>query len=112
MRLGPVPADPVGPLLPVRKLDCPVGHDRQRRHDAHRPSARERGYTGAWEEARRAFLALHPFCAFCGYTATVVDHITPHRGDMALFWDRANWQPLCKPCHDRRKQRLEAEGRR
>lgn len=86
--------------------------DRQRRHDANRPSARERGYTGAWEEARRAFLALHPACAFCGYTATVVDHVTPHRGDMVLFWDRANWQPLCKPCHDRRKQRLEAEARR
>lgn len=32
--------------------------------------------------------------------ATVVDHITPHKGDKALFWQRANWQPLCKRCHD------------
>nr|WP_292832122.1 HNH endonuclease signature motif containing protein [Mesorhizobium sp.] len=21
---------------------------------------------------------------------------------MRLFWDRSNWQPLCKPCHDRK----------
>jgi len=32
--------------------------------------------------------------------ATVVDHITPHRGDWDLFWDSSNWQPLCKPDHD------------
>ena len=34
--------------------------------------------------------------------ATVVDHIVPHRGDHALFWDKQNWQPLCKDCHDRK----------
>ena len=34
--------------------------------------------------------------------ATVVDHIIPHRGDRILFWDQNNWQPLCKPCHDRK----------
>lgn len=32
--------------------------------------------------------------------ATVVDHIKPHRGDQKLFWDRGNWQALCKSCHD------------
>jgi 5-methylcytosine-specific restriction protein A len=32
--------------------------------------------------------------------ATVVDHIIPHRGDEKLFWDRDNWQALCKSCHD------------
>ncbi|WP_085981300.1 MULTISPECIES: HNH endonuclease signature motif containing protein [unclassified Paenibacillus] len=31
--------------------------------------------------------------------ATVVDHITPHKGDMGLFWDQGNWQPLCATCH-------------
>ena len=30
----------------------------------------------------------------------VIDHIIPHRGDPILFWDRSNWQPLCKDCHD------------
>lgn len=57
--------------------------------------------------ARAAFLALHPLCACCHALATVVDHITPHRGDDALFWNRLNWQPLCAPCHNRKKQREE-----
>ena len=34
--------------------------------------------------------------------AVVVDHIWPHKGDRALFWDRGNWQSLCKACHDRK----------
>ena len=32
--------------------------------------------------------------------ATVVDHIIPHRGDMKLFWDKSNWQPLCEHHHN------------
>lgn len=42
--------------------------------------------------------------------ATVVDHIKPHKGDQGLFWDRANWQALCKPHHDSTKQRAEQRG--
>ncbi|WP_456297628.1 HNH endonuclease signature motif containing protein [Kineothrix alysoides] len=34
--------------------------------------------------------------------ATVVDHVIPHRGDPILFWDKRNWQPLCKTCHDKK----------
>lgn len=34
--------------------------------------------------------------------ASVVDHVTPHRGDMGLFADPNNLQSLCKPCHDRK----------
>lgn len=78
-----------------------------RRADARRPTARQRGYTAAWNKARLEFLAYHPACACCQAPATVVDHATPHRGDIAIFWDKANWQVLCKPCHDRHKQRLE-----
>jgi len=37
--------------------------------------------------------------------ATVVDHVIPHRGDEALFWDRSNWRPLCKRCHDQKTRR-------
>lgn len=42
----------------------------------------------------------------------VADHIIPHRGDEAKFWDEGNLQCLCKTCHDRDKQRAEraAEG--
>jgi 5-methylcytosine-specific restriction protein A len=39
--------------------------------------------------------------------SAVVDHKTPHKGDPALMWDEANWQALCKPCHDRDKQAIE-----
>jgi 5-methylcytosine-specific restriction endonuclease McrA len=43
--------------------------------------------------------------------AAVVDHIKPHRGDAALFWDVTNWQALCKQHHDSDKQRIEHGGR-
>ncbi|WP_231555339.1 HNH endonuclease [Paracoccus sanguinis] len=48
----------------------------------------------------------------CGNPADVVDHITPHRGDEALFWNWSNWQALCAPCHNRHKQRAENLTRR
>jgi hypothetical protein len=32
----------------------------------------------------------------------VVDHIVPHGGDQTLFWDAANHQTLCEPCHNRK----------
>lgn len=75
-------------------------------------SSHERGYTSAWQRAREGFLMSHPLCVMCsaeGRTtaASVVDHIKPHRGDQVLFWDKANWQPLCKPHHDSDKARLE-----
>ena len=42
--------------------------------------------------------------------ATVVDHIKPHRGSQLLFWDKTNWQSLCKPHHDSTKQ-MQDHGR-
>ncbi|HWL55465.1 MAG TPA: HNH endonuclease [Paracoccus sp. (in: a-proteobacteria)] len=47
----------------------------------------------------------------CGANATLVDHIKPHRGDKALFWNWNNWQALCAPCHSSVKQSLEAESK-
>ena len=72
-------------------------------------------YGYKWQQAREAYLRKHPVCADHlkrGYVlqANVVDHIEPHRGDMKLFWDSANWQRLCKVCHDSHKQRLEKSG--
>ena len=29
----------------------------------------------------------------------------PHRGDMKLFWDESNWQPLCESCHNQKTGR-------
>ena len=90
------------------RCECRAKADTERkaRFDQNRPSARERGYTSKWEQAREAFLAAHPICALpnCGQPARIVDHIKPHKGDFKLFWDRKNWQPLCTHCHSSRKQ--------
>jgi 5-methylcytosine-specific restriction endonuclease McrA len=37
----------------------------------------------------------------------IADHVVPHRGDRARFFDPANVQTLWKPHHDGWKQRLE-----
>ncbi|MBK8772780.1 MAG: HNH endonuclease, partial [Rhizobiales bacterium] len=68
--------------------------------------------TAAWKRARAVQLRAHPLCRMhleLGQTvvATVVDHITAHRGDRVLFTDRDNLQSLCKPCHDGHKQAQE-----
>lgn len=92
------------------RCECQIRADRERkaRHDANRPSARERGYGTRWDKARAGYLLKHPACAMCRKPATVVDHIIPHRGDRDLFWDiKNNWQPLCTPCHSKSKQRKE-----
>ena len=50
-------------------------------------------------------------CAFCktafGADFPIVDHIKPHRGDVTLFLDALNLQPLCVTCHNKRKQVIE-----
>jgi 5-methylcytosine-specific restriction protein A len=53
----------------------------------------------AWRKERRAFLRQFPRCRQCGEPSTVVDHVTPHEGDPARFFDPTGWQPLCIPCH-------------
>jgi 5-methylcytosine-specific restriction protein A len=78
------------------------------RHDG--MTAPERGYDWKWRRAREVYLREHPLCRRCEgenlvTPATVVDHIQPHRGDMTLFWQESNWQPMCKPCHDAKTAR-------
>ncbi|SOC11406.1 HNH endonuclease [Rhodobacter sp. JA431] len=63
-----------------------------------------------WKKAAAAFLKAHPLCADCGElgvveAATEVDHIERHMGDPRKFWDKSNWQPLCKRCHSRKTAR-------
>jgi 5-methylcytosine-specific restriction endonuclease McrA len=92
-----------GKVVPAgARCECQAVADRARkaRHDARRPSARARGYDAEWREARAAFLTVNRTCRRCGSPATVVHHIQPHKGNKALFWNRANWFPACKPCHD------------
>jgi 5-methylcytosine-specific restriction enzyme A len=80
-----------------------------------RPSAQDRGYGAAWQQARLRFLRSHPWCVMCvdqgrRVTASHVDHIKPHRGDQAIFWDESNWQGLCQGHHNRSKQQVEVHG--
>jgi 5-methylcytosine-specific restriction protein A len=87
---------------------CPDhARERQQRYDRERGSASVRGYDSRWRRAREEWLRSHPLCAEHVrqgevVAAVVVDHIRPHKGDRALFWDRGNWQSLCKACHDRK----------
>jgi len=72
--------------------------------------------TKRWKLARLSHLKREPLCADCGelglvVEATDVDHITPHKGDATLMWDRTNWQSLCHPCHSRKTAR-EVFGKR
>ncbi len=92
---------PLCPAYAAKDGLCELHRREQRaRHDADRGSRHERGYDSKWVSARAGYLKKHPKCARCEAPATVVDHIVPHGGDKARFWDSSNWQPLCKPCHD------------
>lgn len=68
-----------------------------------------------WWKKRSAFLRANPLCVDCmrqGKTvaSVIADHVIPHRGDEALFWN-GELQALCKLCHDSHKQRMEKSGR-
>lgn len=87
--------------------------DRQLAHKS-APIPREktasRGYGGRWQRARAHYLKRHPLCVRCMErgdvrAASVVDHVTPHRGNQGLMWNVANWQALCKQCHDSKTAR-------
>jgi 5-methylcytosine-specific restriction protein A len=72
-----------------------------------RATAAQRGYGARWQKTSRAYLQAHPLCV--GYpkgvhekravAAECTDHIKAHKGDMKLFWDPSNWQPLCIRCN-------------
>lgn len=42
--------------------------------------------------------------------AAIVHHVIPHKGDRALFFDKANLVSVCKSCHDKPIQADEANG--
>jgi len=70
--------------------------------------------TAAWQRRRAGQIAAEPLCRMCEEDgrvepATIADHVEPHRGDPAKFWDGA-LQSLCKRHHDSEKQRIERGG--
>lgn len=100
-------------------------HAHRQEQEQHRGTAHERGYGARWRGFRKWFInqliarSIGPFCgarlpgaqetthslcaaARCTVAGTEVDHITPHKGDQQLMWDRLNLQLLCKRCHSRK----------
>jgi 5-methylcytosine-specific restriction protein A len=68
-----------------------------------------------WRVLRTAVLRESPLCLACKshgrlVAAGVVDHVVPLKDGGARF-DRANLQPLCVSCHNRKTAR-ETAGRR
>lgn len=89
-----------------------------READARRGSARERGYTRAWDKASKGHLRSHPLCRYCEVgvfaaprvtAATLTDHLYPHRRFEGVFWLRALWVSSCGDCHNA-KQTVEHQG--
>jgi 5-methylcytosine-specific restriction protein A len=65
-----------------------------------------------WQDLRRDVIQAEPFCRLClalgrRVLTAQVDHIRKHATDPALFWDRANLQGLCRPCHTQKTVRGE-----
>lgn len=73
--------------------------------------------TPRWAKLRGAVLLRDAYtCCMCGRVCLsrdmVADHVTPHRGSEALFWDANNLQALCHhPCHSKHKQAQERRDR-
>lgn len=91
---------------------CPVHSARQRPSSTERRQ-REPGKRlydqRAWRDASRSHLAQHPFCEDCKAEgvvrlATQVDHVIPHKGDVATFWSSPR-RSLCDTHHGRKTRR-------
>lgn len=75
--------------------------------------------TARWQKLRAKVLARDRYTCQCtgvllvgkhpAPDSPVVDHVEPHRGDEALFWNAANLMAVSKAYHDSVKQ---AEERR
>lgn len=80
--------------------------------------------TNRWRQMRIWALLRDDFkCRKCevwvtqaGKRRAEIDHIKPHKGDKALFFDMNNVQTLCKSCHSKKtrqdsvKRRVGSDG--
>ena len=91
---------PYKPKVPCRHPGCAelveagqkYCEEHKRMHSEEIRSAAARGYNSRWRRESKKFLQL-----------------VPHRGDQKLFWDKSNWQALCKKCHDRKTGREDSD---
>jgi 5-methylcytosine-specific restriction enzyme A len=114
---------PTLPASPCRHPRCPARASKRGFCDSHarsvRAERRERNhehlYDSRWWKESRAYLLIpgNQHCLTCALKgirtpANTVAHRIAHKGNVTLFWDRANWQPSCRECNSR--QAVELEG--
>jgi len=81
-----------------------------------RQSASSSGLYGRqWRKARANYLTSNPLCERClaegdARLATEVNHRVRHHGNVELFWDEANWEPICAFHHRSVVARIERSG--
>ena len=107
-RLGSACLHPRCPNLAVRGGYCAdhQGQRRQRPVDERRGSARERGYTRAWERLRAYVLRTEPLCRPCNERgiicpATLVHHLDPISDGHPSLPSLDRLVPMCEECHGR-----------
>ena len=71
-------------------------------------------WTSRWRKKAKAQIAAEPLCRRCkakglAIPATVANHVTPHKGDINLFWN-GPLESSCKPCHDGETHSEERRG--
>jgi hypothetical protein len=87
----------LGQAAEMRKADAP----RPQWPGAERPNE-GLYHTARWRKLRQEVLREIGHCIICGATERLqVHHITPPKGDEALFFDRDNLTVLCESCHAR-----------
>lgn len=90
----------------------PTPQQSKAEYEQRRGSARERGYGHRWDQTSAGFKRRHQLCLGCEAVGrvtatTTTDHVVPHKGNMAIFWDASRWQPACDWHHSAVKQQLE-----
>ncbi|GAA4218581.1 5-methylcytosine-specific restriction endonuclease McrA [Sagittula marina] len=106
------------------RLGRPVSRLVSKRPEAAKPEGQRNAWhkwynTTRWRKLRWSVIEAANFTCQrlgCGRieadtSKLVADHVKPHRGDAALFWDRKNLKCLCQSCHSGAKQREEAAAR-
>ncbi|MBO0140213.1 HNH endonuclease [Agrobacterium sp. Ap1] len=112
-RLAPMPSR-LGTVAPANRKEAETQRTRQRDQD---DPSRKLYNSRKWRALRdEVYIRDNMTCQKTGVillgkhpapNSPVADHIVPHRGDPALFWDKSNIQTVSKAYHDSQKQREE-----
>lgn len=107
---------PLAALRPCSYPGCSrlVKGGRCELHQVGRDQERQRLYDRKWQRIRMVHLARHPWCEQCMrgglyVPATDVHHLTPHRGNRAVFMT-SDLESLCHSCHSKLTVRESREG--